>query len=195
MVQIRHATPLDLKAIVDIYNSTVESRMVTADLEPVSIESREGWFAAHNPETHPLWVVQDEAHIAGWLSFSPFYGRPAYRHTAEVSIYLHPDFRGRGLGKVLLTEAIHHAPQLEIHTLLAFIFSHNIPSLKLFKSLGFDVHGELPNIAVLDGQERSLTLMGRRILATEHREKQQPQSEQTKPEPQQPDLHTAGVLL
>ncbi|GEM49210.1 GNAT family N-acetyltransferase [Deinococcus cellulosilyticus] len=163
MVQIRNATPSDLKDIVDIYNSTVASRQVTADLEPVSVESRRNWFAAHTPEQYPLWVVQDNSRIAGWLSFSPFYGRPAYRHTAEVSIYLHPEYRRQGLGRVLLTEAIHHAPTLEFHTLLAFIFSHNTPSLNLFRSLGFEIHGELPNIAVLDDQERSLTLMGKRI--------------------------------
>ena len=195
MVQIRHATHLDLKAIVDIYNSTVDSRMVTADLEPVSIESREAWFAAHNPATHPLWILEEGHHIAGWLSFSPFYGRPAYRHTAEVSIYLHTEFRGRGLGKALLTEAIHHAPQLEFHTLLAFIFSHNTPSLNLFQSLGFAVHGELPNIAVLDGQERSLTLMGRRIQSTEPQAKQQSQPEQTVTDSEPANLRTAGVLL
>ncbi|GGJ31173.1 GNAT family N-acetyltransferase [Deinococcus roseus] len=162
-MHIREALREDLPHIVDIYNSTVASRMVTADLEPVSVQSREDWFAAHSPEHHPLWVLQDGEHIAGWLSFSAFYGRPAYRHTAEVSIYLHPDQRGKGLGKVLLREALNHAPVLDFHTLLAFIFSHNQPSLKLFEGMGFVKHGELPRVAVLDGQERSLTLLGKRI--------------------------------
>src|ERR1700761_4744338 len=84
----RDATLDDLPAIVAIYNSTVPSRQVTADLEPVSVESRLGWFQAHGPEKRPLWVVEGEGRVIAWLSFSDFYGRPAYSHTAEVSIYL-----------------------------------------------------------------------------------------------------------
>ena len=77
----RDATLDDLPAIVAIYNSTVPSRQVTADLEPVSVESRLGWFQAHGPEKRPLWVVEGEGRVIAWLSFSDFYGRPAYsRH-------------------------------------------------------------------------------------------------------------------
>ena len=54
----RLATPADLPAIVAIYNSTVASRMVTADLTPVSVESRQRWFEEHRPESRPLWVLE-----------------------------------------------------------------------------------------------------------------------------------------
>ena len=74
----RDATFDDLPAIVAIYNSTVPSRQVTADLEPVSIESRHAWFHAHGPNTRPLWVVEEAGRVIAWLSFSDFYGRPAY---------------------------------------------------------------------------------------------------------------------
>jgi len=67
----------DLPAIVAIYNSTVASRMVTADTEPVSVASRHAWFAEHTPEKRPLWVLESNAGILGWLSYSNFYGRPA----------------------------------------------------------------------------------------------------------------------
>ena len=46
----RNATLEDLPTIVDIYNSTIASRMVTADTEPVSAESRIQWFKEHSPE-------------------------------------------------------------------------------------------------------------------------------------------------
>ena len=50
--------------------------------------------ADHQPETRPLWVVESEqGEIQGWLSFSNFYGRPAYSGTAELSIYLHENMR------------------------------------------------------------------------------------------------------
>ena len=163
----RDATLDDLPAIVAIYNSTVPSRLVTADLEPVSVDSRRGWFAAHGPAKRPLWVVEDEAgRVIAWLSFSDFYGRPAYRHTSEVSIYLHEAARGRGLGRQLLAAALAAAPGLDIHTVLGFVFGHNVPSMRLFRSFGFDAWGTLPRVAVLDGVERDLVILGKRRLAS-----------------------------
>jgi len=75
---IRHATESDLPAIVAIYNAAVPSRMATADLEPVSVESRLAWFKGRVPSQRPLWVIETDRVIAGWLSFQSFYGRPAY---------------------------------------------------------------------------------------------------------------------
>jgi phosphinothricin acetyltransferase len=160
----RDATLTDLGAIVDIYNSTIASRMVTADTEPVSIESRVGWFNEHTPSRRPLWVVEDSNQkIIGWVSFQSFYGRPAYNATAEISIYLDEPHRGKGLGGQILQYSMSEAPQFEIHTLLGFIFAHNEPSLKLFRRFGFEDWATLPDIAVLDGIERSLKILGKRI--------------------------------
>jgi len=161
---LRLAAPADLPGIVEIYNSTVPSRMVTADTEPVSVASRQAWFDAHQPERRPLWVCEDaEGRMAGWLSYSDFYGRPAYGATAELSIYLHADRRGQGLGRYLLEQAIAHAPQVGVTTLLGFIFGHNTPSLALFERHGFARWGDLPRVAVLDGIERDLVIVGRRL--------------------------------
>jgi phosphinothricin acetyltransferase len=138
--------------------------MVTADTEPVSVASRQAWFDAHQPARRPLWVCEDaEGRMAGWVSYSDFYGRPAYGATAELSIYLHADRRGQGLGRYLLEQAIAHAPQVGVTTLLGFIFGHNTPSLALFERHGFARWGDLPRVAVLDGIERDLVIVGRRL--------------------------------
>ncbi|HLX02013.1 MAG TPA: GNAT family N-acetyltransferase [Trinickia sp.] len=159
----RDATLDDLPAIVAIYNSTVAGRQVTADLEPVSVESRVAWFHAHGPQARPLWVVEEAGRVIAWLSFSDFYGRPAYSRTAEVSIYLDESARGKGLGKRLLAAALDVAPSLSIDSVLGFIFGHNAPSLALFRHFGFDEWGRLPRVAVLDGVERDLVIVGRRL--------------------------------
>jgi phosphinothricin acetyltransferase len=160
----RNALQTDLPVIVDIYNSTVAGRMVTADTEPVTVASRQQWFDEHTPEKHPLWMVEDETNnIIGWVSFQAFYGRPAYDGTAEISIYLHPLQRGKGYGKKILQYCLDNAHTLEINTLLGFIFAHNTPSLQLFTTLGFEEWGHLNNIALLDGIERSLKILGRRV--------------------------------
>jgi L-amino acid N-acyltransferase YncA len=161
----RNATPDDLPAIVAIYNSTVPSRQVTADLEPVSVDSRRAWFDAHGPQRRPLWVVEEGSRVIAWLSFSDFYGRPAYGRTAEVSIYLDESARGKGLGKALLEEALSVAPGLGIDTVLGFVFGHNEPSLRLFRGFGFADWGVLPRVAVLDGVERDLVIVGRRLAS------------------------------
>ena len=162
-MQIRDAIAKDLPAIVAIYNSTVPTRMVTADTEPVSIASREKWFSEHSPARRPLWIAEENGQVAGWLSYSSFYGRPAYDNTCELSVYLAPEYRRRGLGTQLLLRGIEHAPQIGVKTLLGFIFGHNEPSLRLFEKLGFKRWGHLPCVAVLDGVERDLIIVGRRV--------------------------------
>ncbi len=165
----RIARPADLPVIVAIYNSTVASREVTADTEPVSVASRQQWFDDHDPERRPLWVIHaaddNSAHpeVLGWMSYSNFYGRPAYSGTAELSIYIAQAWRGKGLGRYCLTEAIAFAPSIAVHTLLGFIFGHNAPSLALFQKFGFDTWANLPRVATLDGVERDLIILGRRV--------------------------------
>jgi len=160
---LRDAEPADLPAVVAIYNSTIPGRMVTADLQPVAVETRHSWLAEHTPDRHPLWVLAAGGEVAAWLSFQPFYGRPAYAATAEVSVYVREDRRGRGLGGRLLTEALAACPRLGLCTLLGFVFAHNAPSLRLFARLGFQRWGHLPRIARLDGVERDLVIVGRRV--------------------------------
>jgi L-amino acid N-acyltransferase YncA len=70
-VNLRDADEADLPVIVEIYNSTVPSRMVTADTEPVSVESRRAWFREHDPENHPIWIAEVDREIAGWFSCEP----------------------------------------------------------------------------------------------------------------------------
>jgi len=160
----------DLPVIVDIYNSTIASRDVTADTEPVTVASREAWFNEHTPERRPLWTIHDAAdtsvdpEVIGWMSYSNFYGRPAYSGTAELSIYIAEAWRGKGLGKYCLEQAIAFAPEIEVHTLLGFIFGHNLPSLALFRKFGFDTWANFPRVANLDGIERDLIILGKRVV-------------------------------
>jgi phosphinothricin acetyltransferase len=160
---LRFATMQDLPAIVAIYNSTISGRMVTADLTPIAVESRIPWFEAHQPDRYPLWVWESHGNVAAWMSFQAFYGRPAYRATAEISLYVHEAFRRTGLGRHLLAEGCIKAQSLRIKTLLGFIFAHNEPSLRLFEAGGFERWGHFPRVAELDGIERDLVIVGRRL--------------------------------
>jgi L-amino acid N-acyltransferase YncA len=163
-MKVREAAESDLPEIVAIYNATIPSRMVTADTAPVSVASRTPWFRAHDPRHRPLWVVGEPGRIRAWLSFNNFHERPAYRPTAEISLYVAQTERRQGLGRWLLAEAIARAPACGVQTLVGLIWAHNEPSLRLFGQAGFARWGHLPRVAIMDEVERDLVIVGRRVV-------------------------------
>jgi L-amino acid N-acyltransferase YncA len=166
---IRHAQASDLPEIVAIYNASIGSRMATADLAPVTVASRRAWFEEFDPARRPLFVHATPRGVSGWLSLRSFYGRPAYASTVETGVYVAPEARRKGVGQALLAHAIAAAPRLRIRTMLAFVFAHNEPSLRLFERNGFTRYGLLPGVAELDGVERDLAILGHRVAAPARR--------------------------
>jgi phosphinothricin acetyltransferase len=160
---IRDAREADLEAIVQVYNAAIPGRLATADTEPVSTESRRSWFQDRDVTRHPLWVVEEDDRVVGWLSFGKFYGRPAYATTAEVSVYVDPSVQRRGTATRLMERALERSPVLGLNTLLGFVFAHNNRSVELCRKFGFAQWGHLPRVAVLDGIERDLLILGRRL--------------------------------
>lgn len=161
--KIRDAVEADLPAIVAIYNAAVATRMSTAQLDPITVESRRRWLTEHSSDRHPFWVMDCDGEVAAWLTLKPFLPRSAYRGTAEVSVYVDERFRRRGLARSLLEEAIARAPSLRITAMVGLIFAHNEPSLRLFERIGFERWGLLPRVARLDGVDRDLTIVGRHV--------------------------------
>jgi phosphinothricin acetyltransferase len=159
----RNATLDDLPRMVEIYNSTVTSRTATADLQPVSVAERLSWFHAHNPHQHPLQVLElQDKTVAGWVSLQPYHHRAAYEFTQELSIYIDHDHRKKGLGSLALQHIMQLAKSVGVRDVVALIFEHNEPSMKLFFRHGFVQWGRLPNVATLDGVERTLCILGKR---------------------------------
>src|SRR5213075_2886823 len=91
-ITIRDAIEADLRAIVEIYNSAIASRFSTAQLQPVTVETRREWFHAHSPAHYPIWVAEVKGTIAAWLSFREFLARCAYYGTVEISLYVSEEF-------------------------------------------------------------------------------------------------------
>lgn len=162
-MRIRDAKDVDLAAIVAIYNDAVATRVSTAQLEPVTVEERRDWIKEHSPDRHPFWVAEIDGKVAGWLTIKPFIPRCAYSGTVELSVYVGEKYRRRGVARRLLEEAIGRAASLEITAMVGLIFGHNEPSLRLFAQLGFEKWGLLPRVALLDGVQRDLTILGRHL--------------------------------
>lgn len=160
---IRIATERDLPEIVAIYNESIPGRTATADTSPVTVHDRMSWFKEHDPKTHPIFVYEQDREIVGWTSLSKFYGRPAYKKTAEVSTYVTSKRHKSGIGTALRKHVIAVCPECGIQTLLSFVFAHNTASIRLNEKFGFTKWGHLPRVAELDGIERDLVIMGRRL--------------------------------
>jgi phosphinothricin acetyltransferase len=160
---IRLAGASDLPAVVSIYNASIPSRMATADVEPVAVADREEWFRGFDPDRRPLWVYEHEGAIAGWLALRSYYRRPAYHRTVESTVYVDPEHRRRGIAHELLDNAVREAPSKGIANILAFVFVHNQPTVTLFEAHGFQRWGLLPRACELDGQERDVLILGRRV--------------------------------
>ena len=167
MTTLRDATEGDLPAIVGIYNATIPGRMVTADLEPVSVASRLSWMRDRDSRRRPVWVLEEDGRIAAWLSFDAFSQRRGYDPTALVGLYVADDSKRRGLGRRLLGEAIARAPDLGLRTLIGYIWAHNEPSLRLFGAMGFANWGLLPRVADLGSLECDLVIVGLRVPSPE----------------------------
>lgn len=162
-ILIRDATIIDLPTIVKIYNAAIPGQQATADLEPVSVESRMTWFKQHNTMSYPIWVAQLGDQVVGWLSLQLFYGRAAYAKTAEVSVYIDPNHQGKGIGKKLVEHMLKGCSNLDLNTLVCFIFAHNLPSLNLFQTFGFESWGYLPQVALMNESPRDLVILGRKL--------------------------------
>jgi phosphinothricin acetyltransferase len=81
-----------------------------------------------------------------------------------LAIYLHPEYQGKGLGTYLIQQAIEAAPGLGIETLTATIFASNEASIQLFSKMGFERWGFMPRVARLEGIEKDLVLVGKRLF-------------------------------
>jgi len=164
----RDAVLEDLPRIVEIYNSAVATRESSCDLEPITVDARQRWFATHSGSRRPIWVAEDgdapERGVIGYLGFYYFMNeRPGYYITSDLAIYLHPDYQGKRLGTYLLGEAVRYAPTLGIEVLAVTVFASNRPSIRLFERHGFERWGFMPRVARLEHIERDLVMMGRRI--------------------------------
>ncbi|MCY6486424.1 GNAT family N-acetyltransferase [Actinobacillus pleuropneumoniae] len=163
-MQIRKSTEADFETILNIYNQAIPTHQITADLELATPINRRAWFDFHlTSEQYPIWTVEDENGIAGWFSFSPFYERPAFVHTSEISIYLDGSAKGKGYGskiiKFMQAEMLKH----NIYTLMAYVFELNQISQNLMRKHGFEQWGRFPHIANMgkdeQGQDKWRTLL------------------------------------
>jgi L-amino acid N-acyltransferase YncA len=153
-------TPLKMRhyqQVVNIYEKGMATGNATFEAEPASWER---WDTAHLP--FGRLVIVENGDVAGWAALTKVSGRCVYSGVAEISVYIHPHFHGRGMGKALLNELIRISEENGIWTLQAGIMKENIASLALHFACGFREVGFREKLGKLNGVWRDVYLLERR---------------------------------
>jgi L-amino acid N-acyltransferase YncA len=150
--RLRLATGTDAEAICRIYNQGIEDRLATLETELRTAEERQQWLQGRSPR-HPVIVAENvQGEAVGWGSLNVFNPREAYRYVADFSVYVERAWRGKGVGRALLTRLIELGHQLGFHKLVLSAFPTNTGGMALYEKLGFRSVGIYREQGLLDGQ-------------------------------------------
>lgn len=150
---IRTAEERDMPALLDIYNYEVEHGLATFDLNPKTMEERLPWFREHNVGNHPLIVAEEDGKAVGYASLSSYRDKEAYQATVELSIYIDPEYRRRGIAGELASSLLKTARERhDIHTVVSVITGGNEASIRLHERLGFVHCGTIREVGVKFGK-------------------------------------------
>ena len=160
---IRCVTHADADALRDIYNHYVATSTATCDLFPRTDIDQMLWIEKHSENPYPAWVLVAGGVVVGYASLSAFNPKPAYRHTAENSLYVHPDHTGNGYGEWLLMHTLDEAPKYGITNVVALITEGNDISIRLHERHAFVPCGRIENVARMFGRVLALILMQKQL--------------------------------
>jgi L-amino acid N-acyltransferase len=138
---IRNASDKDLPFILDIYNDAIINTTAVYDYKPHTLEMRRNWFDDKIKNKIPVLVAETRQRVSGFASYGAFRAWAAYKYSVEHSVYVHQDFRRRGIAKQLLKALIEQATSQEIHTMIAGIDASNNISIELHRQFGFEPAG------------------------------------------------------
>ncbi len=147
MMKLRAATHADLEQIRLIYNDAIANTTAVYEYEPFTTAHMEAWFSEKTDKQFPVIVADLDGKVAGFATYGTFRARAAYFRTMEHSVYVHPDFRRQGLGKILLKEIIRLAKENQVHVLVGGIDAENELSIKLHLYEGFKIAGTIHQAA------------------------------------------------
>lgn len=157
-MKIRRAERRDIQALLDIYNYEVEHGVATFDLHKKGLEEWTAWFEAHNVENHPLLVAEADGRVVGYASLSAYREKEAYRSTVELSVYIAPDARRKGVATALMEEILREAREdARTHTVVSVITAGNEASIRLHERFGFEFCGRLREVGVKFGRYLDIT--------------------------------------
>jgi len=148
----------DAAACVEIYTPFVVDSAVSFDIVPPTVAEFSAKIA-HLSQTHAFLVADDDSHVAGYAYAGPYRERAAYRWSAEVSVYVHPDYRGRGVGRQLYEALLGLMRRQGLRTAIAGITQPNPASMALHHACGFETVGVFERIGYKAGAWRDVAFL------------------------------------
>ncbi len=153
--------PADLPAILGIVNDAILNTTAMWTLTPTTLEQRRAWLEERQGAGLPVIVAVEGDAVLGFASFGPFRPWEGYAATAEHSVYVDTDARGRGTGRHLMEALIRRAEQAGMHVMVGGIEAENAASIALHERLGFERVGLMPEVGRKFGRWLDLLLMQR----------------------------------
>ena len=164
MPSIRPSAQSDLPAITAIYAHHVLHGTGTFEIEPPTITDMTARRAEVLSRALPWLVAEQHGVVLGFAYANWFKPRPAYRFSAEDSIYVAPGAHGQGVGRALLTALLEHAEAAGVRQMLAVIGdSANLGSIGVHRALGFEQTGLMHAVGWKHGAWRDVVLMQRSL--------------------------------
>ena len=139
---VREMKASDWAAVADIYAQGIESGISTFQQVCPSYEA---WDSAHLKQGR--LVAEIDGNVVGWVVLAPTSARDCYRGVVEVSVYVHKNYRHRGIAYELMTAIEAQARDMGCWTLFSVVFQVNEASLKLHERCGYRVIGYRERIA------------------------------------------------
>lgn len=140
---IRESSEKDLKDILEIYNDAILNTTSIYAYKIQNLEEKKQWYEKKKQDGYPLLVFEESGRVVGFATFGPFREWPAYKYTIEHSIYVHKDYRNKGIATRLMKEIIKIANEREYATLVAGIDAANEVSIKMHEKMGFKYSGKV----------------------------------------------------
>lgn len=155
--EIRDFRKEDFPEVRRIYQDGIDTGIATFETQAPNWET---WNKKFLPQ--PRLVSNKDNLISGWIALSRVSTRKVYAGVCEVTLYIHKDYRGLGIGKALLGRMISESESRGIWTLQAGIFPENRTSIKIHKELGFRELGLREKIGKRDGVWKDNVFLERR---------------------------------
>ncbi len=127
----------DLDMVREIYNYYFLNSTSSFFTGPISVDELKTFIPVGHPK-YQSFVIHHDGKSCGFCYLSQYNKRQAYDRTAEISLYLHPDVTGRGIGKVVLEKMEGIAIEQGIRILIGYISAENVHSISLFEKFGYE---------------------------------------------------------
>jgi phosphinothricin acetyltransferase len=153
---LRQADPRDIPQILAFWNPLIRETSVTFTTVEKTPETLAADIAARGAA---FQVAEEAGRVLGFASYGTFRSGPGYAHTAEHTVILAPEARGRGVGRALMARLQEVARAADMHVLVAGVSGENLGAIAFHRAIGFAEVARMPEVGRKFGRWMDLVLL------------------------------------